>query len=194
MKKIVLGLSRKEQLKELLKVTGWFEGRCTDISKFELICEEEDIKIFESAKKFLREFSGIKNVVYLSYDKDDTRCLYDFTFDFDIATLCEKSNFNKKYLRQQKRPTLWKEYEEKGEDFDDYKDFEAIEQFAKEDCICVGLFGYYYAGIMAIGQSGKLYVKHDYGDLVEVFDNILDAMESELRCHTELVAVSSNQE
>lgn len=47
---------------------------------------------------------------------------------------------------------------------------------------------------MVIGQSGKLYVKHDYGDLVEVFDNILDAIESELRCHKELVAVSSNQE
>ena len=29
---------------------------------------------------------------------------------------------------------------------------------------------------------------------VEVFDNILDAMESELRCHETLVAVSSNQE
>lgn len=47
---------------------------------------------------------------------------------------------------------------------------------------------------MAIGQSGKLYLKHDYDDLVEVFDNILDAMESELRCHETLVAVSSNQE
>lgn len=194
MKKIVSELSRREQLTELLKAAGWYEGRCIDISEFQAICEEENIDIFESAEKFLREFSGIKNVVYLSYDKDDKRCGYDFSFDFYITALCENLSFNKKHLSLEIRPTLWKEYEEKGEQFDDYEDFEAIMEFAKEDCICVGLFGYYYPGIMAVGKSGKLYIKHDYGDIVEAFDNIIDAIEYELRCHPELVAVSSNQE
>lgn len=152
---------RREQMVLLLKKAGWYEGRREDISGFERRCKEAGIDLFDSAKAFLQEFSGIDDSVYFKYHPDEPDCRFaddwhDYTFNFIPDALAEIS-----------RP----------------EDYRTIVSFAGEDCFCLGESGYYYPAVVAIGRSGKLYFKHDYEDTVRVFDTLLDSMEHELDGH-----------
>ena len=154
-------LTRQEQMVLLLKKAGWYEGRHVDISCFELRCREEGTDLFDSAKKFLQEFSGIDDMVFFKYHHDipDSQCAdswYDYTFNFLPNALEEIS------------------YPE---------DYQEILTFAQEDCFCLGESGYYYPAVAAIGRSGKLYFKHDYENVVRVFDTLVQSMEHELENH-----------
>lgn len=60
------------------------------------------------------------------------------------------------------------------------KQYNAILNFARENCFCLGQSGYYYPAVVAISRSGKLYFKHDYSNVVQVFDTLIDSMDSEL--------------
>lgn len=44
----------------------------------------------------------------------------------------------------------------------------------------LGIIGYYYPAIVWIGESGALYVDHDYDTEIRVFNDIFDFIESEL--------------
>ncbi|EHQ62028.1 SUKH-3 domain-containing protein [Paenibacillus dendritiformis] len=160
-------VSKQEQLVLLLKKAGWHEDRHVDISGFELRCQAEGVELFDSAKHFLQEFSGLDSMVYFKYIHDwpDSRfsdSWYDYTFDFLPDELDEIANSH---------------------------DYQAILAFAQEDCFCLGESGYYYPAVAAIGRSGKLYFKHDYEDMVHVFDSLLHSMEHELK-HLDLVTAS----
>ncbi|MBE1441756.1 SUKH-3 domain-containing protein [Paenibacillus sp. OAS669] len=162
--------NKREQMKLLLKKAGWHEGRHVDISGFERRCNEQGIDLFDSAKAFLQEFAGIDDTVYFKYhhshDSRFSDSWYDYTFDFKPDALEELTST------------------------EDYYD---IVKFAQEDCFCLGESGYYYSAVAAIGRSGKLYFKHDYEDVVRVFDDLLESMEHELNGH-ELVLSSLFEE
>ncbi|WCR25903.1 SUKH-3 domain-containing protein [Paenibacillus thiaminolyticus] len=160
-------ISKQEQLVLLLKKAGWHEDRHVDISSFELRCQAEGVELFDSAKHFLHEFSGLDNMVYFQYvyEPPDSRfadAWYDYTFDFLPDDLDEIAHS---------------------------EEYQAIVDFAQEDCFCLGESGYYYPAVAAIGRSGKLYFKHDYEDVVRVFDTLLASMEHELK-HLDLVTSS----
>lgn len=48
----------------ILRESGWYEGRCVDLSMLEEKCRKEDVILFDAAKKFLMEFSGLKLCFY----------------------------------------------------------------------------------------------------------------------------------
>jgi len=162
--------NKREQMKLLLKKAGWHEGRNVDISGFERRCKEQGIDLFDSAKAFLQEFAGIDDTVYFKYhhnqDSSFSDSWYDYTFDFTPDAL---------------------------EELTSTEDYHDIVRFAQEDCFCLGESGYYYPAVAAIGRSGKLYFKHDYEDVVRVFDDLLESMEHELNGH-ELVLSSLFEE
>ncbi|WP_245719798.1 SUKH-3 domain-containing protein [Paenibacillus tianmuensis] len=150
----------------LLKKAGWYKGRHVDISGFEHRCKEEGIKLFSSAKAFLQEFSGIDDSVFFKYYLDEPNsgfadAWHDYTFNFIPDALAEISC---------------------------PEDYREIVSFADEDCFCLGESGYYYPAVVAIGRSGKLYFKHDYEDVVRVFDTLLDSMEHELKGHNLVIS------
>ncbi|WCF08291.1 SUKH-3 domain-containing protein [Paenibacillus thiaminolyticus] len=160
-------ISKQEQLVLLLKKAGWHEDRHVDISSFELRCQAEGVELFDSAKHFLHQFSGLDSIVYFQYiyEPPDSRfadAWYDYTFDFLPDDLDEIAHS---------------------------EEYQAIVDFAQEDCFCLGESGYYYPAVAAIGRSGKLYFKHDYEDVVRVFDSLLHSMEHELK-HLDLVTSS----
>ncbi|WP_079909046.1 SUKH-3 domain-containing protein [Paenibacillus sp. 32352] len=162
--------NKREQMKLLLKKAGWHEGRHVDISGFERRCKEQGIDLFDSAKAFLQEFAGIDDTVYFKYhhnqDSSFSDSWYDYTFDFTPDAL---------------------------EELTSTEDYHDIVKFAQEDCFRLGESGYYYPAVAAIGRSGKLYFKHDYEDVVRVFDDLLESMEHELNGH-ELVLSSLFEE
>lgn len=148
-------ITKREQMILLLKKSGWYEGRHVDISEFEQQCNEGGIELFDSAKKFLEEFIGIENYVefkYLHPCDDIGECDQDYIFDFIT------NPHDKIYCNQ----------------------YQKILDFIEEDCFYLGQSGYYYPAVVAIGRSGKLYFKHDYNNKVQVFDNLIHSMLSEL--------------
>ncbi|MFW5433553.1 SUKH-3 domain-containing protein [Paenibacillus apiarius] len=162
--------SKQEQMVLLLKKAGWHEGRQVDISRFELHCREEGVELFDSAKHFLQEFSGIDDMVFFKYHHDVPESRFadswhEYTFNFLPNALEEIS-----------RP----------------EDYREILAFAQEDCFCLGESGYYYPAVAAIGRSGKLYLKHDYENDVRVFDTLIQSMEHELS-HLDIVISSLHE-
>lgn len=160
-------ISKQEQLVLLLKKAGWHEDRHVDISGFELRCQADSVELFDSAKHFLHEFSALDRMVYFKciHEPPESRfadAWYDYTFDFLPDDLEEIANS---------------------------EEYQTIVAFAQEDCFCLGESGYYYPAVAAIGRSGKLYFKHDYEDVVRVFDSLLHSMEHELK-HLDLVTSS----
>lgn len=143
----------------LLKKAGWYEGRFADITEFEQQCINNRLELFDSAKKFLQEFYGIDEYV-LFKSRNSMKSLEGTWYEYEFLF---KLNLDREILK--------------------YKDFKSILSCAKEDCFYIGESGYYYSAVVAIGRSGKLYFKHDYTDKVQVFDTLLESMESEVANH-----------
>ncbi|GKX66345.1 SUKH-3 domain-containing protein [Inconstantimicrobium mannanitabidum] len=152
-------VTKREQMTLLLKKAGWYPNRKINISNFERQCIENGIELFDSAQKFLEQFTGLDKTVYFkSYHpvKEIGLSLHDYSFYF-ISSPTEEIDF-----------------------VDDYK---AILDFANEDCFYLGESGYHYPAVVAIGRSGKLYFKHDYSEDVWVFNDLIESMERELGHH-----------
>ncbi len=167
MKYYVENLTRVEQLEKILELSEWYSGRDVDIAEFEHFCLVNFISFFPEARKFLREFSMLENVVYVSFKSTGEKCLYDYNFHIN-APLASK---------------LYKS-----------KEYKEIIKFAGEACICVGLMGYYYPGVTAIGKSGKIYINHDYSDTVNVYDSFIESIDGELRVNHDIVWVADTDE
>jgi len=151
---MIMSLSPKEQMQLLLIKAGWYEGRHVDISKFENMCREKSITLFDKAREFLHSYWGINPSVKLQF-LDEFEIIRTFELDFAIELV---------------------HFEE-----EDY--VEEIGTETKEDFIALGEFGYYYPGVIAIGVSGKLYVWHDYGSGARSYDSLEEAMAGELTKH-----------
>lgn len=70
--------------------------------------------------------------------------------------------------------------------------YERILKFADEECIALGLLGYYYPGVLAIGESGTLYLHHyDYSDNILKFKSILELLDYEIP-DKNIIEINSN--
>ena len=67
-----------EKSKEILKEAGWYEGRAINIDYLISECKEENIQIFTSVEKFLKEFGNIviKNKEGYPYHEFDEPIFY----------------------------------------------------------------------------------------------------------------------
>ncbi|AWB44916.1 hypothetical protein DCC85_12260 [Paenibacillus sp. CAA11] len=149
----------REQVILLLKKSGWYQGRRIDISKYKERCSEQGIELFPAAAAFLEEYSGIDRVAHFKYMLN--------------------------HLDGPARESEWHEYEfhfvpNAVEELNCQAEMHIITTAAQEDCYCLGLSGYYYPAVTAIGRSGKLYLLHDYEPTVRVFDHLLESMEHEV--------------
>lgn len=155
--------SQEELILLLLQKSGWYTGRHIDISSYEAYCKEQGIDLFPAAVAFLQEFSGIDPVVHFKYYQDHMgqptteSGWYEYEFNF--------------------MPNAVEELRCKAEMF-------AIAKVAQEDLYCLGLSGYYYSAVTAIGRSGKLYLLHDYEPQVRVFSTLLESMMHEVGNHS----------
>ncbi|GGG01829.1 hypothetical protein GCM10010912_53330 [Paenibacillus albidus] len=158
----------REQMQLLLQKAGWYPGRHVDLSGYKRRCEQQGVELFPAAQAFLEEFSGIDNEVHFKYYTD--------------------------HEEAQEMETGWHEYDfnfepDAVERFHCKAELEIIIRHAQEDCYCLGLSGYYYPAVTAIGRSGKLYLLHDYNPQVLVFDSLQASMSHELG-HLQLVESS----
>ena len=168
MKIYLKNLNEHNQYRKILQMAGWYEGRLADISVYEQEAYAAHIPLTKTMKNFLYEYAELDSILYLGFESvNNGAALYDYSFKITLNQPYSLSNT--------------KEYRE-------------ICNFAKEKTLCIGEMGYYYPAVCAVGESGKLYLKHDYSDSVEVFDSIIDSIAFELRKSKDLVCVSDIQE
>jgi hypothetical protein len=155
-------LTPYEQYAKILRMAGWYEGRQEDVKKFEELARANNMPFTSAMQQFLQEFGELNAVVYVAMkrtpnyigDADKTSTEYDFTFN-----------------------TSYKE----SLDLSESEEYDEICLCVQEKILCIGEIGYYYPAVCAIGESGKLYFKHDYSDSVEVYYSLLEAVAGELR-------------
>ncbi|ETT34837.1 hypothetical protein C161_18631 [Paenibacillus sp. FSL R5-192] len=150
-----------QQMIQLLQKASWYENRCVDISAYIEQCPTS-ADLFPAARSFLEEFWGIDEIIYFKY----------------------YSHISGEVLAE----SPWHEYEfhfipNAEETLRCSTEMHSILKYADEDCYCLGLTGYYYSAVTAIGRSGKLYLLHDYDPNVHAFDNLIDSMIHELHMH-----------
>lgn len=167
MKIYLKNLSLHDQYRKILQMAGWYEGRIADIRSYEQEAYAGHIPLTKAMKNFLYEYAELNSILYLGFENTKGAASYDDTFKITLDQPYSLSNT--------------KEYKE-------------ICSFAKEKTLCIGETGYYYPAICAVGESGRLYLKHDYADSVEVFDSMIDIIAFELRTNKDLVCVSDIQE
>ena len=167
MKIYLKNLNLYDKYIKILQMAGWYEGRMADIRNYEQEAYAGHIILTKAMKKFLYEYAELDSILYLGFESTNGAALYDFSFRITPS-----------------QPYLLL----------NTKEYREICSFAKEKTLCVGKMGYYYPAVCAVGESGKLYLKHDYADSVEVFDSIIDSIAFELRTNKDLVCVSDVQE
>ncbi|MNJ44665.1 hypothetical protein D3C77_397230 [compost metagenome] len=160
---VQVGSEQEELILLLLKKSRWYAGRKIDISSYEAYCKEQGIDLFPAAVTFLQEFSGIDPIVHFKY-------YYDHMEQPTSESGWHEYEFN--FI-----PNAVAELECEAEMF-------AIAKIAQEDLFCLGLSGYYYSAVTAIGRSGKLYLLHDYEPQVRVFSTLLESMMHEVGHHS----------
>ena len=152
-------ISREKQLKEIIKFAKEGRNKNFDIPDIEKYYKDNNIILFDKAKEYFKEYNGIMEIVYLSFE-DDENAYYDFNF---------RLLYPDAYLKLQD-VILEEDY-----GCDD------IQEYAGEECIIVGFVGYYYPGILAIGKSGSLYIHHyDYSDEILKFNSMMELLDYEI--------------
>lgn len=153
-----INLTREEEISKILERAGWYPGRHVNMEEFEGYCRQEKLLLFPAAQTFLQEFNGLTLNYFIYYRggyhiSKRTNHLYDF--------LSLQASEKRKYLLM---PTL-------NLTSAHISDFNRILIFSEESCIALGEFGYYHS-LLAIGQSGRLYLAHEFSEEIEVFDNL----------------------
>ena len=166
MKIYLKNLNLYDKYIKILQMAGWYEGRMADIRNYEQEAYAGHITLTKAMKKFLYEYAELDSILYLGFENTNGTASYDYTFRIT--------------LNQPHSLLNTREYRE-------------ICSFAKEKTLYIGKTGYYYPAVCAVGESGKLYLKHDYADSVEVFDSMIDSIAFELRNNIP-VCVSDIQE
>ncbi len=155
-----------QKYQHILMAAGWYEGRNEDVLPFKQYANQTSVAFSEAIRSFLASYSNL-STAYLGFESSDSKAGFDFTFDLSVETA--------------KKVQSW-------------SDFKSILGFAKEKVLCIGLFGFYYPGVCAIGASGQIYIKHDYTDTVQMCSTMFDCIALELKHHDDLVFVSFEQE
>lgn len=157
--KVILSGDKSERIRQAMEYAGWFPGRNVDITEVEKYYLDNGITLFPKALDFFREFYGIEPIWYI--DK------IGFDFNFYLFPSCGLCDI-KDYMFGGKECTIPSE------------DYMYVQDIANEKIILLGEIGYYYPAIVWIGESGSLYVDHDYDTEIRVFDDIFDFIKSEL--------------
>lgn len=163
--RIKLNGNKKERIIQALNMAGWHSDRPIDLSNIEKYYKENGIELFQAAKDFFTEFSGIARQWCIEVENLD----YAADFIFDLFP----------YPPSYKR-------EVRDYMFDDPKyevystDYEAALDAAHEKIILVGEIGYYYPACVWIGESGKLYATHEYDEQVLIFQSVPELISHEL--------------
>lgn len=151
-------ISREKQLKQIIKFVKEKRNTDFDIRDIEQYYKANNIILFDKAKEYFQEYSGIMEIVYLYFEEDE-KAYYDFNFEL----------YPNAYLKLQD-VILDEDY--------GYND---IQEYANEECIILGFVGYYYPGILAIGKSGLLYMYHyDYSDEILKFNSMMELLDYEI--------------
>ncbi|GAA3763503.1 SUKH-3 domain-containing protein [Flavobacterium ginsengiterrae] len=155
-------LSREKQYLAFLQMAGWYEERKVDVSDYQTEAYNRYIKLTTKALNFIEEFTGLEPYIQFTYKDAGDEIFYDFDFNLNVeeASKCYST-----------------------------KDYHAISKFAKEKCLCLGTLGYYYPGVLAISETGRLYLKHDYNDFVKEFLSMTEIIASELKTCDDLTAI-----
>lgn len=149
---------REKQLEQIIKFVKERRNIDFDIRDIEQYYKANNIILFDKAKEYFQEYSGIMDIVYLCFEEDE-KAYYDFNFEL----------YPNAYLKLQD-VILDEDY--------GYND---IQEYANEECIILGFVGYYYPGILAIGKSGLLYMYHyDYSDEILKFNSMMELLDYEI--------------
>lgn len=150
-------MSRRKQLEKILEFTGRRIEKDLEIVDIERYYEKNNVFLFNSAKEFFKEYGKIIKLVYLCFEEENS--YYDLNFQFCPNEFIELSEIMND---------------------EDYS-CERILKFANEECIVLGLLGYYYPGVLAIGESGDFYLHHyDYSDNVLKFKSMIELLDYEI--------------
>ncbi|MGM0125222.1 hypothetical protein IGI37_002620 [Enterococcus sp. AZ194] len=166
MNKEIGRLTRKQQIKIILQFCGWNSTRkIASIKSVLAYFRNKKFEVNEPIERWLQTYFEINSVVYIGRDDlYDGQPVYQFVYQFTL---------------------------EQSELVENTQDFKDILQFSQEQCLPLGTFGYYYDGVVAIGLSGTLYIKHDYSEDVAKFDSMTDLISYELRTIEKITAISN---
>lgn len=148
------GSTKRERIIQAMKYSGWYEGRCVDISPFE---KHYGDNLLPTARKFFQEFYGIEETFAVIDGKHESNICFNFTFELCTLTAQDECDFN--------------------------DEISTIKNTYENDINYIGQIGYYYEGNVWIGKSGKFYSIHEYEDTIRVFNSIWELLEWELSCH-----------
>lgn len=56
----------EERIIQILKMAGWYKGRCVDTSKIESYYQTQKVPMTSAAKHFFQEYFGIANAWYIT--------------------------------------------------------------------------------------------------------------------------------
>ena len=159
-------LDRNRQLKKILEVAGYYQQRQTSIDKWKAFCEMHYFPLNKEISIFIQSYADLPNdCIYLGFDN---AVFAEFDFIIRITVNESETWLNNSAIK-------------------------AIKKQAEEAILPLGSFGYYYEGCIAIGISGKLYVWHDYNNKVHAFENLISAIDYELRTHKKIAVLSNEQ-
>lgn len=153
-----------QQIETILQFLGWFDGRVANIEDFKHLALLHNCGWTKAINMFCNSYADLDECIYLGFDEDTVA-----KFDFVMRLTPDEA-------------AMW------------YKDpvFRRITKYSGEPVLCLGSFGYYYEGVIAIGESGKLYVAHDYNDEVKSYDSLNDAIEGEFLPNTVISVISNH--
>ena len=173
-KRVKLEGSKEQRITKALEIAGWFSGRCVDISLVEEYYRVQGAFLTEPAKSFFREYYGLAGKWYSKHNYDSNK---PSAQDIDFFLFPDEENLYdlNEYLYEDISGKIIK-----GKDVVEYSN---AKNTAQEAIILVGKIGYYYPGLVFIGESGKFYMAHDYEDEVRVFNSLLELIERELERH-----------
>ena len=146
--------TREERILQILRMAGWYEGRCVDISNVERYYQEQKVSMTPPAKDFFREYLGIANAWFITWGakaKGGGRPTYGPDFQFDLYTYDDIDDVSEFV------------FDVHGEGYP-VRTFEQllIDKTSGELTTLVGEIGYYYPARVWIGESGVFYTLHEY--------------------------------
>ena len=167
-----------ERIERMMRLGGWSETRQADIGPALDYYGGHGLTLFASARRFFTSFYGL-------FRGCSVECGEYRDFYFELWPECDDGGY---------WDILAYMYEDQNRETPS-DDFRAVREKAGEAVILAGCIGFYYPGDVWIGESGALYVTHEYEDRVRVYDTVFQQLHDELLAHppTALVRLSEEE-
>ncbi len=157
--RINLDGTKIERIRKALFVAGWVPNRKVDIPLVLDYYKKYEIELSNKAIEFFQEFYGIASEWYVENSGLNTLAC----FEFCLCPYKELGNSNVTEFMD-----------------DEEEMYQKIKTCANENVVWVGEIGYVYPAFVWIGDSGKIYCKHDYEEEIRVFDSLIEMIEYEV--------------